>query len=33
MELRILRYFSMVVQERNISRAAKKLHVCQPTIS
>ncbi|MDG2980251.1 LysR family transcriptional regulator [Latilactobacillus curvatus] len=33
MELRVLRYFSMVVQERNISRAAKKLHVSQPTIS
>lgn len=33
MELRVLCYFSMVVQERNISRAAKKLHVSQPTIS
>ncbi|WP_390409282.1 LysR family transcriptional regulator [Lacticaseibacillus jixiensis] len=33
MELRVLRYFLMMVQERNISRAAEKLHVSQPTIS
>ncbi|WP_127850209.1 LysR family transcriptional regulator [Lacticaseibacillus hulanensis] len=33
MELRVLRYFLMVVAERNISRAAEKLHVSQPTIS
>ncbi|WP_461244136.1 LysR family transcriptional regulator [Secundilactobacillus muriivasis] len=33
MELRVLRYFLMVVNERNISRAAEKLHVSQPTIS
>lgn len=33
MELRVLRYFLMVVAERNISRAAAKLHVSQPTIS
>ncbi|WP_407893150.1 LysR family transcriptional regulator [Lacticaseibacillus sp. N501-2] len=33
MELRVLRYFLMVVAERNISRAADKLHVSQPTIS
>jgi DNA-binding transcriptional LysR family regulator len=33
MELRVLRYFLMVVNERNISRAADKLHVSQPTIS
>lgn len=33
MELRVLRYFIMVVTERNISRAAEKLHVSQPTIS
>ncbi len=29
----MLRYFLMVVAERNISRAAEKLHVSQPTIS
>jgi len=33
MELRVLRYFQAVVQNRNISRAALQLHVSQPTIS
>ncbi len=33
MELRVLRYFQTVVTELNISRAAKQLHVSQPTIS
>lgn len=33
MELRVLRYFLMVVNERNISKAAEQLHVSQPTIS
>lgn len=33
MELRVFRYFITVVNEQNMSRAANKLHVSQPTIS
>ncbi|NVY96115.1 LysR family transcriptional regulator [Lactobacillus sp. DCY120] len=33
MEIRVLRYFLAVVNERNISHAAQKLHISQPTIS
>ncbi|WDF83271.1 LysR family transcriptional regulator [Lacticaseibacillus pabuli] len=33
MELRVLQYYLTVVEEGNISRAAEKLHVSQPTIS
>ncbi|AVK64184.1 LysR family transcriptional regulator [Lactobacillus sp. CBA3606] len=33
MEIRVLRYFLTVIQEQNISRAATKLHISQPTIS
>jgi len=33
LELRVLRYFLMVVQEKNISKASERLHVSQPTVS
>jgi DNA-binding transcriptional LysR family regulator len=33
MELRVLRYFIIVVQEENITRAAKMLHITQPALS
>lgn len=33
MEVRVLRYFIEVVQETNISNAAKRLHISQPTLS
>ncbi len=33
MEFRILYYFLMVAREENITRAAEKLHVTQPTLS
>ena len=33
MEIRTLRYFLAVVQEGNITNAAKRLHVTQPTLS
>lgn len=33
LELRVLRYFLMIVQEQNISKASARLHVSQPTVS
>ena len=33
MELRVLKYFLMTAREENITRAAKNLHITQPTLS
>lgn len=33
MEIRVLRYFLEIAREENMSRAAEKLHVTQPTLS
>ncbi|KRL66701.1 LysR family transcriptional regulator [Companilactobacillus versmoldensis] len=33
MELRVLNYFLMIAREENITRAAKLLHISQPTLS
>lgn len=33
MEIRVLRYFLEIAREGNMSRAAERLHVTQPTLS
>lgn len=33
MELRLLRYFSVIAQEESITAAAERLHITQPTLS
>ena len=33
MEIRVLRYFIALANERNISKAAESLHLTQPTLS
>lgn len=33
MELRVLKYFLMTAREENITKAAKNLHITQPTLS
>ena len=33
MELRVLKYFLVVAREENITKAAKMLHITQPTLS
>ena len=33
MEFRVIRYFLAVAREENITKAAEKLHLTQPTLS
>lgn len=33
MDLRVLRYFLMIAKEQSFTKAAKQLHITQPTLS
>ena len=33
MELRVLKYFLVIAREENFTKAAKQLHITQPTLS